>query len=109
MSDRKTFLSAVVGVAGVFLAGADRAAAQTATPAPSPSAEASPTPAPGAAALAIAASMRDFDPRLSDDELATIARDIEDKRKRAKRLNPAKNRLRNSDEPVTAFKVEPAQ
>jgi hypothetical protein len=109
MADRRSFLGAVSGVAAsVLLAGP--ADAQTAAPAapatgPSPKASASPKP-PTAVAAAIAASMRRFDPALSDADLDTIAHGIDDNRRGAARLNPHRaTALHNSDEPVTRFSV----
>lgn len=58
-----------------------------------------------AAALALAASYRRFDPKLTGDDIGTIARGIDDNAKAAAALNPKKRRLRNSDEPVTVFRV----
>ncbi len=71
-------------------------------PQPEPSASEKP---PSAAALAIATTMRRFDPKLSDEEIATIARDIDAQSKLGAALNPKKKRLQNSDEPVTVFRV----
>jgi hypothetical protein len=109
MADRRSFLGAVSGAAAsVLLAGP--ADAQTPVPAaattgPSPKPSASPKP-PTALAAAIAASMRAFDPALSDAELDTIARGIDDNRRGAARLNPHRaTALRNGDEPVTRFSV----
>lgn len=69
---------------------------------PKPSATEKP---PSAAALAVAATMRRFDPKLSDEEIATIARDIDGEWRLGAALNPKKQRLRNWDEPVTIFRV----
>jgi hypothetical protein len=71
-----------------------------------PPAHAGPKPA-SAAAVAIAATMRRFDPNLSDAELDKIAHAIDDNAKGAGALNPKKKRLRNGDEPVTTFAAEP--
>jgi hypothetical protein len=50
--------------------------------------------------------MRRFDPALSDGDLETIARAIDDNRAGAARLNPHRaTALRNGDEPVTRFSV----
>jgi hypothetical protein len=109
MADRRSFLGAFSGVAAsVLLAGP--ADAQTATPAaaatgPLPKPSASPKP-PGPVATAIAASMRRFDPALTDTDLDTIAHAIDDNRRGAARLNPQRaTALRNGDEPVTHFSV----
>jgi hypothetical protein len=109
MADRRSFLGAVSGVAAsVLLAGP--ADAQTPVPAadatgPSPKPSASPKP-PTVVAAAIAASMRRFDPALSDADLDTIAHAIDDNRHGEARLNPHRaTALRNGDEPVTRFSV----
>jgi len=78
-------------------------------PSPAPSASALPKP-PSAPALATAAAMRRFDPTLSDKDIDTIARAIDDNRRGAARLNPRKATvLKNGDEPVTRFSAEPGQ
>ena len=110
MADRRSFLGAVSGVAASVLL-ATKADAQPPPPAssvlpaaqPSPKPSASPKPA-SAVAAAIAASMRRFDPNLSDKDLDTIAHGIDDNRRGAARLNPNKaTALKNADEPVTRF------
>jgi hypothetical protein len=115
MSDRRSFLGAVSGVAASVLL-ASKADAQApapeappkTTPAPSqpsPKASASPKPA-SVLAAATALSMRRFDPNLSDKDLDTIAHAIDDNRRGAARLNPNKaTALKNGDEPVTRFSV----
>jgi hypothetical protein len=107
MADRRSFLGAVSGVAASVLLAAP-ADAQTPVPAatgPSPKPSAPPKP-PTAVAAAVAASMRRFDPALSDGDLETIARAIDDNRAGAARLNPHRaTALRNGDEPVTRFSV----
>lgn len=114
MADRRSFLGAVSGVAA-SLALAARAEAQApapvappaSSPLPSPAASASPKP-PSALGAAIAASMRRFDPQLSDKDLDMIARAVDDNRRGAAALNPRKaTALRNGDEPVTRFSVAP--
>lgn len=55
------------------------------------------------AARAAAASMRRFDPRLTDADVAKIAKAIEASRKEARALNPHASPLRNGDEPATTF------
>jgi hypothetical protein len=109
MADRRSFLGAVSGVAAsVLIAGP--ADAQTPVPAAaptgsSPKPSASPKP-PTAVAAVIAASMRRFDPALSDADLDTIAHAIDDNRRGAARLNPHRaTALHNGDEPVTRFAV----
>ena len=51
--------------------------------------------------------MRRFDPKLTDDQIDTIARAIDENAFAGARLNPKKKRLRNADEPVTTFSVPP--
>ncbi len=88
-------------------------ASPSATPevAPSSAASADATGAPGAskppseAALATSRTMRKFDAQLSDAEIETIARGIDENATAGARLNPKNKRLRNSDEPVTTFTV----
>ena len=111
MADRRTFLGAVSGAAAALLASPADAQAPApqappaSSPLPSPRPSASPKP-PSAAATAFAASMRAFDPRLSDADVDTIAHAVDDNRRGAARLNPRKaTTLRNGDEPVTRFAV----
>ena len=111
MADRRSFLGAVSGVAASVLLAAQADAqvpapvAPPASPLPSPAPSASPKP-PSAAAAAIAASMRRFDAALSDKDVDTIARAIDDNRRGAARLNPRKaTTLKNAEEPVTRFSV----
>jgi hypothetical protein len=66
----------------------------------------SPKPKPSAAAMATALGMRRFDASLSDEQVRIIARAIDEATKLATELNTGKNRLRNSDEPVTTFSAE---
>ena len=89
------------------------AQAQTESPAAATPPAKSPHPArqpatgkpPSALALATAATFRAFDPKLSDEQLETIAKSIDDNRAAGGQLNPKRKRLRNSDEPVTHFTV----
>src|ERR1700684_504886 len=109
MADRLAFLGAVSGVAAsVLLAGpadAQTPVPATAAPGPSPKPSSSPKP-PTAVAAAIAKAMRRLDPALTDADLDTIARGIDDNRRGAARLNPHRaTGLRNGDEPVTRFSV----
>jgi hypothetical protein len=120
MADRRSFLGAVSGVAASVMLVA-KAGAQEAppTPAPSPASSPLPSPAPSAsaspkppspAASATAAAMRRFDATLSDKDIDTIARGIDDNRRGAARLNPRKATvLKNGDEPVTRFSAAPGQ
>jgi len=101
--NRKQFLASV-GLTGAALAfgrsgasGAEPAAARL-SPSPAPSEK-----PPSAAALAVAAGMRRFDPKLSDAEVAEIAKGIDESAQAGSALNPKKKRLLNSDQPVTVF------
>lgn len=109
MADRRSFLGAVSGVAATVLLAksADaQSAAPAATAASAPKPRSSPKP-PSAVAAAIAASMRRFDPALTDDDLDKIAHGIDDNRSGEARLNPRRaTGLRNGDEPVTRFSVK---
>jgi hypothetical protein len=58
---------------------------------------------PSAAAFALAATYRAFDPKLTDADLHTIARNIDDNRAAGTVLNPKINPLKNSDEMVARF------
>jgi hypothetical protein len=109
MADRRSFIGAVSGVAASVLLAAKAEAQTTApvvppgSPLPSPAPSMSPKP-PSAVAVAIAASMRRFEPGLSDKDVDTIAHGIDDNRRGAARLNPRKaTALKNADEPVTRF------
>ena len=100
MRTRKQFLAAAVS-AGALLAAP--ASAQTVAP-PKPTA----TPAPkkaSDAATALAARMRAFDPKLTDDELATIADGIDGNLSLGRAVNPKGTAIPNSIEPATAFRV----
>jgi len=65
-----------------------------------------PKPKPSATAMATALGMRRFDASLSDEQIRIIARAIDEATKLATELNTGKNRVRNSDEPVTTFSAE---
>lgn len=105
MSTRKNFLGAAASLGAVIAA--SRGATAAATPAPS----ATPAPAeqkpPSEAARAFAARMRKFDAKLSDAELETIARGIDDAWSAGSRINAKGKELRNADEPDPAFSVKP--
>ena len=96
MSGRRQFLTAIAGgsAAVMFARGA-----QADIPPPTPS------PAPSGNALAFAQHMRAYDPKLTDADIATIAKQIDDNGKAGKQLNPASKRLANGDEPATIFRV----
>lgn len=101
MRTRKQFIAAAAAGAGALLA--TPAVAQT-PPMPAPTA----TPAPrkvSDAATALAARMRAFDPKLTDDELATIAEGIDGNLQIGRGLNPKGTSIPNSVEPATSFKV----
>jgi hypothetical protein len=102
MADRRSFLGAVSGVATTLLLTGTAGAQSSAPPAPAPST----TPAPpSAASRAIAATMRRFDASLTDAEVDTIARGI-DQNASGAALNPHRGTaLRNADEPVLHFSV----
>jgi len=110
LRNRKHFLTTVGATgAALALAASGRASAAGADASPAPGAP-PPSPAPtekpvSASALAIAATMRRFDPKLSDAEVERIARDIDDGAGLGTALNPKNKRLRNGDEPVTSFAV----
>lgn len=101
MKNRRSFLgAALAGVSGIVLSAADAHA--QAPSSPPPSAPPQNVAKASAAALAAALAMRAFDPKLSDEEIAIIAKGIDDSRVGAT-LSPKKKRLKNSDEPVTRF------
>lgn len=112
MSSRKNFLTMLASATTALTLASKKTGAQpspvpraSSTPASAASPKASPSPKPSEAALATAALMRTFDPKLSDAELRMIAGNIDSNRKEGRSLNRGKRRLRNSDEPVTAFRV----
>ncbi len=103
MASRRVFLgTALAGGAGMMLSAG--AQAQT-TPQPAPTATPLPAP-PSATSLAMARKMRTYDPKLTDADIANIASQIDANAKASKRLNPRGRRLKNSDEPATAFAVK---
>lgn len=73
---RKTFLTgaAAAGAAAALAAAAPSADAASPSPKPSPK----PTPTPSPAALETARTMRRFDATLSDEQIAEIARSIDE-------------------------------
>jgi len=97
IKNRRQFLATLTAGSAVLMTAGTPPPAK---PAPSPSAK-----PPSPAALAIAATMRRFDPKLSDAEIATIAEGIDEGAGFGAALNPKKKRLRNWDEPVTRFEV----
>ncbi len=107
MRNRKQFITTVAATSAALALARSEARAAAATPAangamPSPAPSEKP---PSAPALAVAATMRRFDPKLSDAEIAGIAKDIDENSQLGAALNPKKKRLRNSDGPVTIFTV----
>ncbi len=102
MTKRRAFLS-TVGVTGAALA-LSAAARGADTPSPTPSE----SPKPSGPALAAALAMRRFDPKLSDDQIAIIAKNIDDNAKASAALDSPKHRLQNGEGPVTIFAVERA-
>jgi hypothetical protein len=106
MKNRRSFLATVAsGGVGLSLATPDPAPAQSkAAPSPAPS-PAGKLPSIGSAAMAATMRVR-FDPALTADDLKTIAKAIDTNNVAAKRLNPTKKRLKNSDAPIVRFAVE---
>ena len=96
MSGRRQFLTAMAGGSAAILFARG---AQADIPPPTAS------PAPSGSSLAVAQHMRAYDPKLTDAEISTIAKQIDDNIKSGKQLNPASNRLSNGDEPATIFRV----
>jgi hypothetical protein len=103
MKNRRGFLSLLsvapsIGVAIAMAAEGTSPPADAAAPPAAPS-HASP------AALAVASSYRRFDARLDDDEIARIAKTIDDNRASFAGLNPKGKPLANGDEPATRFAI----
>ncbi len=106
MKTRKQFIAVAAAGAGALLAAP--AGAQT-TPMPAPTATPAPAPKKASdAATALAARMRTFDPKLTDEELATIAEGIDGNLQIGRGLNPKGTAIPNSIEPATSFKVVPS-
>ncbi|HEV2260983.1 MAG TPA: hypothetical protein VGR69_01675 [Candidatus Rubrimentiphilum sp.] len=95
MKTRKQFIAAAV-TTGALLAAP--ASAQTPAPAPTPK-------KPSDAARALAARMRDFDPNLTEAELATIADGIDGELQIGRAVNPKGTAIPNSVEPATEFRM----
>ena len=49
--------------------------------------------------------MRTYDPQLTDEELAGIARAVDDTWGLGKKINPDGKALRNGDEPIVSFEA----
>lgn len=94
MRTRKDFLAAAAS-AGALLAARPAAAA---TPAKAGRKS-------GEIARLFAQQMRAFDPRLSDAQVAAIAKGIDENLRLGKAINPHGTALKNSDEPATIFEV----
>ncbi|HEY8312629.1 MAG TPA: hypothetical protein VIG51_00525 [Candidatus Baltobacteraceae bacterium] len=104
MRSRKDFIAAAASI-GAFLAATPAVARPTgATPMPSPN----PTPTPKISDLArtFAGRMRDYDPKLSDEEVDGIAQGVDYMLGLGKRINPKGTALANGDEPIVTFEVD---
>ena len=99
VKNRRAFLIAfgAAGVAVAFSRRSEQGAALAAAPKPA-----------SEAARTVAATMRRFDPALSDADIATVARGIDDAELAAASLRPKGKPLRNGDEPITSFVVPAA-
>lgn len=99
MASRRSFVASAAASLGALIV--------PPTPAPRPHPAHSPAPhhnvSPAAHDLAL--QMRQFDPRLSDAEVATIARGIDANLNVGKDVNPRGKVLHNWDEPATIFEV----
>lgn len=92
MGTRKAFLASAA-CAGALVAAAP-ASAQT-----------KPSPKPSETARAFAERMRAYDPQITEDEIESIARGVDDTWSLGKRLNPKGMALSNGDEPIVSFEV----
>ena len=92
MNSRRAFFGTIASSAALLASAPAPAGAQAAA-------------GPPDEVLAAAQSMKRFDPGLTDEELAKIARDLQDARAAAGSLNSKKTPLRNSEEPVTRFVI----
>lgn len=99
MKTRKQFLAAAVSAGALLAAPAGAQTAATPTPAPTPARK------PSEAAAALAARMRAFDPKLTDEDLATIAEGIDGNFQIGRAVNPKGTAVPNWIEPATAFRV----
>ena len=102
MRTRKEFIAAAVGT-GALLA-ANNAQAQTTPPKPAPTAAPQLRKA-SEAARAMAARMREFDSKLTDDDIENIAEGIDQYWQIGRAVNPKGTAFPNSVEPATIFKV----
>ncbi|MGZ3497599.1 MAG: hypothetical protein ACXWNK_00185 [Vulcanimicrobiaceae bacterium] len=69
------------------------------------SAQTKPSRKPSEMARAFAERMRAYDPQITEEELDSIARSVDDTWSLGKRLNPKGKALRNGDEPIVSFEV----
>ncbi len=95
---RKSFLAAAAS--GALIAAAPPSAQPSGSPSPSPKPQ-----KVSQAARALAASMRKFDPQLSDKALDRIAENIDGNLKIGNSINPKGTKLKNWDEPATTFEA----
>lgn len=105
VSTRRAFL-AVATAAGAGLA--MTASVQAQTPAPptstaSPTPKATPTPSPSAREFA--QRMRKFDPQLTDDEIDSIAQQVDQLSDIRRQLRPKGRDIPNGDLPTPQFEV----
>ena len=98
MKTRKQFIAAAVSAGAILAAPAGAQTPPTPTPTPAPK-------KPSDAATALAARMRVFDPKLTDEELQTIAEGIDGGLQIGRAVNPKGTAIANSVEPATFFKV----
>lgn len=103
MSTRKSFLGAAASLGAVMAAARGTSAAPAAPPSPTPAPAAAKPPSEAARAFAL--RMRSFDAKLSEAEIDTIARGIDDAWSVGQRVNAKGKVLRNGDEPEAAFTV----
>ena len=115
MTTRKDFIAAAVVVTAVAAShGAPAAAAQVATPTVAPSLSPIPSPSPtptvappSPAAVALAEQMRGFDPQLTDAQVTSITKGIQQNLDFGKTLNPHGTKLKNGAAPSPQFRVNP--
>jgi hypothetical protein len=100
LKTRKQFIAAAVSAGAILAAPAGAQTPPAPTPAPTPA-----TKKPSDAATALAARMRAFDPKLTDEELQTIAEGIDGGLQIGRAVNPKGTAIPNSVEPATSFKV----
>jgi len=103
LNTRKQFIAAAVSAGAILAAPAGAQAAPTPAPTPTPAPK-----KPSDAATALAARMRAFDPKLTDEELVTIAEGIDGGLQIGRSVNPKGTSIPNSVEPATSFKVIPS-